>query len=117
MRFVTRTRVFVCGFVALVGAVLFLAAGPAAPAPNADPPAPVTGTAFHPLTPTRVLNTRNGQGVPGGQAAKLGPGGTVTIDIRDLVPDLAYDGSSVVLNVTVTDVTATTYVAAWDGRT
>lgn len=109
MRFVTRTRVFACGFVALAAAGLSAGAGPAAPASHLELPAPATGTDFHPMTPTRVLNTRDGQG------AKVGPGGTVTINLKSLVPHAADFASSVVLNVTVTDVTAPTYVTAWYG--
>jgi hypothetical protein len=96
MRFVTRTRVFVCGFVALVAAVLFLAAGPAVPEPHDDPPAPATGADFHPTPPTRVLDTR-----------AVGAGGTVTVDLRDLVPN---GTAAVVLNVTGTNATAATAV-------
>lgn len=91
--------------------VLGLAAVPGvASAVTATAPKPVTGTDFHPLAPTRVLDTRNGTGITA--AEKVGPDQVVQIDLHNLVPDTADPDTSVVLNVTVTDVTASTFVTA-----
>jgi hypothetical protein len=98
-----------------------LAAG-AGVATAATPAPPASGTDFHPMTPTRVLDTRTGQGVfsgsggrPTGAAGAVPPDSYVEINLASLVPDTASTATSVVLNVTVTDVTASTYVTALPG--
>lgn len=65
---------------------------------------------FHPLPPSRVLDTRHGVGVP---AAKVGAGRTIKLKVtgRGGVPSSGV--SAVVLNTTVTDVTAATYVSVY----
>ena len=79
------------------------------PGAGLPPPAPVPG-AFHPLMPARVLDTRSGVGAA---AAKAGPGATLGLQVagRGGVP--ASGVSAVVLNITVTDPTATGYVTTW----
>jgi hypothetical protein len=65
---------------------------------------------YHPLTPARILDTRYGNGAP---IARLGPGGTLALQVtgRGGVP---ADGvHAVVLNVTVTEPTATSFLTAW----
>ncbi|MEZ0065306.1 PKD repeat protein [Streptacidiphilus sp. MAP12-20] len=69
----------------------------------------VTGTANAPglvaaVASTRVLDTRHDVGVP---TQKVGPGGTVTFT----VPAMWGGDSAVVLNVTVTDATSSTFIA------
>ena len=68
------------------------------------------GSRFNPVTPARVLDTRTGNGaVPG----KLGPSGTIGLQVtgRGGVP--ASGVSAVVLNVTVTEPTAGSFLTAW----
>jgi DNA-binding beta-propeller fold protein YncE len=73
------------------------------------------GSLFVPLSPVRVLDTRNGTG---GYAAPVGPGGTISLQVEgtDGVPTTGV--SAVVLNVTATDPTASSYVTVYpDGIT
>jgi hypothetical protein len=65
---------------------------------------------YHPLTPARILDTRTGNGAPAG---KLGPNAALTLQVtgRGGVP--ATGVSSVVLNVTVTEATAVSFLTAW----
>ena len=97
-------RVLVCGVVAALAVGLGGFGGLAVAAP-ADQSAPAaTGHDYHPLTPVRVLDTRTSQGG--------GPVGAGETRWADLTGQLAGAAEAVVLNVTVTDVTATTYVTA-----
>src|SRR5579885_329213 len=68
-----------------------------------DVGADLSGAGYHPLTPSRILDTRTGNGAP---AAPVGPGATLNLQItgRGGVP--ATGVSAVVLNVTVTGPTA-----------
>ena len=86
--------------------------------PHAQGPAPAPVSAgaastYTPVTPQRILDTRNGTGVRRG---KVGQGGTVDLPVRGVrtaqgpVPASA---TAVVLNVTVTDTTAGTDVRAY----
>jgi outer membrane protein assembly factor BamB len=65
---------------------------------------------FHALTPARLLDSRAGVGAP---ARPLGQGGTLDLQVtgRGGVP--ATGVSSVVLNVTVTETTATSFLTVW----
>ena len=74
---------------------------------RATPPAP---GAYHPLSPTRILDTRTGLG---GGPAKIGPGGTLSLQItgRGGVP--ASGVTAVALNVTVTEPTAGSFLTVW----
>lgn len=85
-------------------------------------PAPasvIAGTAsgYVPVTPRRLLDTRNGTGAP---KAKVGERGVVGLQVRGAptsagpVPDTA---TAVVLNVTVTQTTASTDVRAYPSLT
>jgi hypothetical protein len=60
---------------------------------------------FTPLTPTRVLDTRNGTGA-------IGPGATRVLDL-DGHGGVPPGATGVVLNVTVTNPTAGSYLALW----
>jgi hypothetical protein len=74
-----------------------------------------TGSAFIPAGPARMLDTRNGTGAP---QAPVGPGGTIGLQITgtDGVPSTGV--TAVVLNVTATDPTASSYVTVYpDGTT
>ena len=89
--------------------------------PHLQGPAPAavaSGTAslYVPVTPTRVLDTRPAPNNVGPRVGKLGPGGTVDLQVTGLqtasgpVPD---DATAVVLNVTVAGPTAATDVRAY----
>jgi outer membrane protein assembly factor BamB len=85
----------------------------AVPASNlmvAYEPVPAPGGGFHSLTPARLLDTRSGLGAP---RAKVGPGGTLTLQVtgRGGVPPTGV--SAVALNVTVTGPTAQSFLTAW----
>ncbi len=66
-------------------------------------------SAFTPLTPTRILDTRNGLGAP---AVPVGAGGTVNLQVtgRGGVPSGA---TTAVVNVTATESAADGYVTVW----
>ena len=61
---------------------------------------------FTPVTPQRFLDTRTGLGAA---KAKVGAGRTITVT----VPGLPAGVSSIVVNVTATNTTATGYVRVW----
>jgi len=62
------------------------------------------------LTPTRILDTRFGVGVP---AAPVGPGSAIDLQVTGRGGIPATGVSAVVLNVTVTQPTATSFLTAW----
>ncbi|HEY3605927.1 MAG TPA: hypothetical protein VGL06_00410, partial [Pseudonocardiaceae bacterium] len=70
---------------------------------------PSSPVAYHPVSPQRVLDTRDGTGT-GGRIGPLGANTTLSLDLSSAVPATA---SAVVLNLTGTDVTDVTYVTAW----
>jgi hypothetical protein len=65
---------------------------------------------FHPLTPSRVLDTRNG---PGGHSAPLGPGRTLDLAVAGAggVPSTGVSG--VVVNITAVAPNAGGWLTAW----
>jgi hypothetical protein len=69
-------------------------------APVAAPPLP--GSVYFPTSPARILDTRDGTGVPGGFTGHLGQTGTLNLQVsgRGGVPSNA---TAVVLNVTAAD--------------
>ncbi|TDV57604.1 RCC1 domain-containing protein [Actinophytocola oryzae] len=71
---------------------------------------PDYGASFLPLSPTRVLDTRNGTGT-GGFSGPVGPGAEIEVWFGDsgLPPTM----TGLVLNVTGVAATAATYVTAW----
>jgi hypothetical protein len=70
-----------------------------------------SGSRYHPVHPARVLDTRIGIGRPAG---KVGPGGTVTLDITDqLGSPIPAGATAVTLNLTATDATTGTFITAW----
>ncbi|UYQ63079.1 hypothetical protein [Streptomyces peucetius] len=73
-----------------------------------------TGSEYKALTPTRFMDTRTGLGGP---KAKVGAGKTVTLQVtgRGKVP--ATGVTAVVMNVTGTSPTASTYVAVYPNGT
>ncbi|MEU8759388.1 hypothetical protein [Streptomyces sp. NPDC048659] len=77
--------------------------------------APSPTSRFVPVQPTRLMDSRTGLGVP---KAKIGPAGTVTLQVagRGGVP--AVGVTAVILNVTATGPTAGTFVSVYpDGTT
>ncbi|MGH9266474.1 MAG: hypothetical protein ACRD1D_17455, partial [Acidimicrobiales bacterium] len=70
----------------------------------------VLGALFSTLVPSRILDTCLGQGAP---AARVGPASNLSVQVtgRGGVP--ATGVSAVVLNVTVTEPTAGSYLTAW----
>jgi hypothetical protein len=72
---------------------------------------PGPGGTFHSLSPARILDTRDGTG--GVPAAPLGGGGTLTVQVagRGGVP--ASGVSAVVLNATVTNTSASSFLTIW----
>jgi hypothetical protein len=85
----------------------FVASLSSAPSNAVDP---LPGGTSNPLTPSRILDTRTSNG---GHDYQLGPGQTLTLQVagRGGVP--SSDVTAVVLNVTVTDATANSYLAVW----
>jgi alpha-tubulin suppressor-like RCC1 family protein len=69
------------------------------------------GSSYTPVTPVRVLDTRNGIGVPAGP---LGTQDVITLDLSDRVP---ADVTAVVLNVTGVTPTNGTYITVWPAGT
>jgi hypothetical protein len=69
-------------------------------APVAAPPLP--GSVYYPSSPARILDTRDGTGVPGGAMGQLGTNGTLDLQVTGQggVPSNA---TAVVLNVTAAD--------------
>ncbi len=70
---------------------------------------PAYGAHFVPLSPRRVLDTRNGTGT-GGTTTPLGPKSVRTVDLENTVPATA---TSVALNITAVGATTSTFVTAW----
>ncbi|MFE1231388.1 N-acetylmuramoyl-L-alanine amidase [Streptomyces sp. NPDC058745] len=69
---------------------------------------------FKPVTPTRLMDTRSGFGVP---KAKVGAGGEVVLQVTGANGVPATGVGAVVLNVTATNATATSYVSAYPNGT
>jgi hypothetical protein len=68
-----------------------------------------TASRYNPVTPVRVLDTRDGTGT-GGSTAPVGPQGTITLDLSAQVPTTT---TAVVLNVTGTGTTTATHVTVF----
>jgi Fibronectin type III domain len=81
--------------------------GPAS-APSAEV-VPSFGGTYHPLTPTRILDTRTGRG-------PLGPGQQLFLDVAGLGGLPTSGISAVVLNVTATNTTASSFLTLWEAR-
>lgn len=98
-----------------LGAVLPAPALAAAPAAYTTSSAlAVTGGAFVPLTPHRVLDTRNAIGAP---RAKVAGHGTVSVTVAGVAGVPASNVSAVVVNVTVTDALASGFTTVYPGGT
>ncbi|MEU9232893.1 hypothetical protein [Streptomyces subrutilus] len=73
-----------------------------------------SGSTYKPVTPTRLMDTREGLGVP---KAKVGQGGTVTLQVTGTAGIPAAGVTAVVLNVTATDPTTSSHVSVYPGGT
>lgn len=91
--------------VSALGAGVAGAEAPPPPPPGSSSGGSATAGYLHPLTPARILDTRTGVGASGA----VGPGGSIELQVagRGGVPEGA---GAVVLNVTVTDPTASGFV-------
>jgi hypothetical protein len=68
------------------------------------------GAGYTPLGPVRVLDTRNGTGAP---QAPVGPGGTISLQVTGVAGVPATGVTAVVLNVTATDPTVSSFVTVY----
>ncbi|MCT2585487.1 fibronectin type III domain-containing protein [Actinophytocola gossypii] len=104
-------RVVLGVLVAVLVAVLVSAVLPnTVPGAAAEQAADLPGAAYTPLaSPTRVLDTRTALG---GHPRPLGAGETITVD----VPGLPADATAVVVNLTGTNGTASTYLSAFPNQ-
>ncbi|MGW7307575.1 hypothetical protein ACWGI1_18600 [Streptomyces sp. NPDC054835] len=73
-----------------------------------------SGSAYHPVTPTRLMDTRSGLGVP---RAKVGAGRTVTLQVAGTSGIPATGVTAVVLNVTAVAPTAAGFVSVFPDGT
>ena len=92
-----RTRPLAAGAMAWAVAVMLLAG--LAPARAATTP----GSTYFPLSPSRILDTRNGTGAPAGH---LGPGAAIDLTVVNANGVPATGVTAVILNVTATDASA-----------
>ncbi|MGW7451435.1 peptidoglycan recognition protein family protein [Streptomyces sp. NPDC054787] len=76
--------------------------------------AEVKDVKFVPVTPKRLMDTREGLGVP---QAKVGGGSSVTLPVAGVGGIPAGDVTAVVLNVTATNPTASSYVSVYPSGT
>jgi YVTN family beta-propeller protein len=83
--------------------------GPASAASNVVTPEPWTGT-FTPVTPARILDTRNGTGAP---MAKVGPAAFITLQVTGHGGVPANGVSAVVMNVTATQATQPSFLTVY----
>jgi hypothetical protein len=67
-----------------------------------------SGTRFVGLTPSRILDTRDGTGGPG----TIGPGGTIGVQVGTQ-GGVAANAKAVVANLTVTNPTGASFLTAW----
>ncbi|HEX3622442.1 MAG TPA: right-handed parallel beta-helix repeat-containing protein [Acidimicrobiales bacterium] len=65
---------------------------------------------YNPVLPARILDTRTGVGAP---AAKVGPGATLSLSVDGVGGVPAGAVAAVVLNVTVADPSAVSFLTAW----
>jgi len=63
---------------------------------------PLPGSQYFPTSPARILDTRNGVGVPGNAMGQLGTGGTLDLQVTG-AGGVPANATAVVLNVTAAD--------------
>jgi hypothetical protein len=69
-----------------------------------------TGGDFNPLTPARILDTRNGTG---GISGKVGPGGVITVPGAGVGGVPASGAAALIVNVTVNEPTAGSFLTVY----
>ncbi|MFN0026862.1 MAG: hypothetical protein ACKV2O_06720 [Acidimicrobiales bacterium] len=76
--------------------------------------APVSGTntIFTPLSPVRVLDTREGLGLEGAKPARAGAGTVIAVKVAGEY-GVPVDAKAVLLNVTITEAEGLGFVTAW----
>jgi PKD domain len=74
------------------------------------------GNSYHPVSPTRVLDTRNGTGT-GGAVAKVPANGSISLRIAGVGPVPSTGIAAVVLNLTATDDPGNGFITAYPGGT
>jgi len=109
----TQTKVALTGLSAAVSYTFTVyAVNASGPGPGlvTNTVTPEPGGTYHPLSPARILDTRDGTG---GFTSPLGPGGALNLQVsgRGGVPMAGV--SAVVLNVTATDTTASSFLTVW----
>jgi hypothetical protein len=72
------------------------------------------GAQFHPLNPTRALDTRT---TTGGHPGALGNGASLTLPLAGSLAGVPSDASAVVMNTTVTSPTSASYLTVWPAGT
>ena len=110
------------GVAVLAAAVLLNVTASASPARSSLSGAAVTGAAtrppalgtFTPVGPVRILDTRDGTG-RNGITTRVGPGQTITADVTGVGGVPASGVSAVVMNVTVTEPTSSSYLTLHPG--
>src|SRR5439155_516861 len=88
----------------------FLASTSSSPTPPPNPPPVPANSRFTPLPPARVLDTRNGTGAP---QAQVGPAKSIDVQVTGVGGVPSSGVAAVVLNVTVTQATAGSYLTAY----
>ncbi len=78
--------------------------------------ASASGGTLHPLTPQRVLDTRDGTGLPGHVAAPMTAGAVVHLPVASEA-SLPAGATAVVLNLTSVDATQASFITAWPDGT
>ena len=76
---------------------------------GADTSCLIPGTGYHPLTPERILDSRDGTG---GFSTPWGPGATREVQVTG-VGGVPEEAAAVVLNVTVTGGSAASHLTVW----
>jgi hypothetical protein len=98
----------------VLGSVVLAGLGAALPAGAAAPAAVPTTDHFSAVTPTRILDTRNGTGLPGGHAASVGKGGVVTLHVAG-VAGVPNGADAVTMNVTAVKPDHSTFITVYAG--
>jgi uncharacterized protein YkwD len=96
-----------------IGVEVFAGGTPTTVAPPTTQPPTTTAPAgrFNPLTPARIVDTRNGTGLTGA----VPPGGAVELQVTGRAGIPTSDVSAVAMTVTVTQPTAAGYVTLYPG--
>ena len=75
-------------------------------------PYSTSNTIFTPLSPVRVLDTRNGTGIVGQKPARAAAGSIIAVQVAGM-NGVPVDAKAVLLNVTITEAEGTGFVTAW----